>query len=102
MRAYSTNGPTGKWLGGFDTGATVHWTGQYEDDNIEQTGSLKPQMKPERTGGSSTLRLFGGNLAGAEDQRLGYTRPNWVLYLNLPAPATAEVPRVLPRMGARA
>jgi hypothetical protein len=27
-------GPAGTWLAGFDIGATVHYTGQYQDDNI--------------------------------------------------------------------
>lgn len=45
-RAYASafyDGPADTWLAGFDTGATVHYTGQYEDDNIELTGSSKPQ-----------------------------------------------------------
>src|SRR5882724_5604496 len=29
------DGPAGTWLAGFDTGATVHYTGQYQDDNID-------------------------------------------------------------------
>ena len=28
------DGPAGTWLAGFDIGATVHYTGQYQDDNI--------------------------------------------------------------------
>ena len=28
------DGPTDTWLAGFDIGATVHYTGQYQDDNI--------------------------------------------------------------------
>ena len=46
-RAYVSlfyDGPVDTWLAGFDAGATVHWTGQYEDDNIDLTGSSKPQM----------------------------------------------------------
>ena len=34
-RAYASafyDGPTDTWLAGFDIGATVHYTGQYEDD----------------------------------------------------------------------
>ena len=37
-RAYASlfyDGPADTWLAGFDTGATVHYTGQYEDDNIK-------------------------------------------------------------------
>jgi len=46
-RAYASlfyDGPADTWLAGLDTGATVHYTGQYEDDNIDLTGSTKPQM----------------------------------------------------------
>src|SRR4029078_8647856 len=46
-RAYASafyDGPANTWLAGFDTGATVHYTGQYEDDNINLTESSKPQM----------------------------------------------------------
>src|SRR5206468_7208195 len=46
IRAFASafyDGPTDTWLRGFDIGATVHYTGQYEDDNIELTGSSKPQ-----------------------------------------------------------
>ena len=32
------DGPANTWLAGFDAGATVHITGQYEDDNILLTG----------------------------------------------------------------
>ena len=28
------DGPADTWLAGFDIGATVHYTGQYQDDNI--------------------------------------------------------------------
>src|SRR6185437_7942801 len=38
------DGPANTWLAGFDVGATVHYTGQYEDNNIFLTGSSKPQM----------------------------------------------------------
>jgi outer membrane receptor protein involved in Fe transport len=46
-RAYASlfyNGPAETWLAGFDIGATVHYPGQYKDDNIDLTGSPKPQM----------------------------------------------------------
>src|SRR4029077_19611473 len=41
-RAYASvfyDGPADTWLAGFDTGATIHYTGQYEDANIDLTGS---------------------------------------------------------------
>ena len=46
-RAYASifyDGPADTWLAGFDVGATVHYTGQYEDNNILLTQSSKPQM----------------------------------------------------------
>jgi iron complex outermembrane recepter protein len=43
------DGPVDTWMQGFDTGAVVHWIGQYEDDNVSLTGSTKFQMP--RTGG---------------------------------------------------
>jgi outer membrane receptor protein involved in Fe transport len=46
-RAYASvfyDGPADTWLAGFDTGATLHYTGQYEDLNVLLTGSTKPQM----------------------------------------------------------
>ncbi len=38
------DGPADTWLAGLDVGAVVHYTGQYEDDNVGLTGSPKPQM----------------------------------------------------------
>jgi outer membrane receptor protein involved in Fe transport len=46
-RAYVStfyDGPTNTWLAGLDIGATLHYTGQYEDDNIELVGAPKPQQ----------------------------------------------------------
>jgi iron complex outermembrane receptor protein len=46
-RAYASvfyDGPADTWLAGFDAGATVHYTGQYEDLNIFLTESSKAQM----------------------------------------------------------
>jgi outer membrane receptor protein involved in Fe transport len=45
-RAYASvfyDGPEDTWLAGFDAGATVHYTGQYEDLNGFLTGSSKAQ-----------------------------------------------------------
>jgi iron complex outermembrane receptor protein len=65
------DGPANTWLAGFDTGATVHYTGQYQDDNILLIGNgLKPRKVREWT----TLDLIAS-----------YT-------FNLPSPGTAQVP----------
>jgi outer membrane receptor protein involved in Fe transport len=37
------DGPADTWVQGLDVGAVVHYTGQYEDDNVSLTGSPKPQ-----------------------------------------------------------
>ena len=58
-RAYASlfyDGPTGTWLGGFEMGATVHATGQYEDANLFLAGSSKPQMPI--TGGPNTPSIW--------------------------------------------
>jgi hypothetical protein len=36
-------------MAGLDVGAVVHYTGQYEDDNVSLTGS--PKVNMPRTGG---------------------------------------------------
>jgi len=84
-RAYASlfyDGPADTWLAGFDTGATVHYTGQYEDDNINLTGSSKPQMP--RTG-PLPWRARKVSEWIALDLIASYT-------FNLPPPAAAEVP----------
>jgi outer membrane receptor protein involved in Fe transport len=53
------DGPADTWLSGLDVGAVVHWTGQYEDDNVSLTGSPKFQMP--RTGGPGLPLYEPGN-----------------------------------------
>jgi iron complex outermembrane receptor protein len=38
------DGPTDTWMQGLDVGAVVHYTGQYEDDNVRLTRSPKLNM----------------------------------------------------------
>ena len=65
------DGPANTWLAGFDFGATVHYTGQYQDDNIDLVPfGLKPRKVREWT----TLDLIAS-----------YT-------FNLASPAAAQVP----------
>src|SRR4029079_1403056 len=84
-RAYASlfyDGPTDTWLAGFDAGATVHYTGQYEDDNIGLTGSLKPQ---EPRSGPKPWRARKISDWVTLDLIASYT-------FNLPPPASAAVP----------
>jgi iron complex outermembrane receptor protein len=76
------DGPADTWLQGLDIGAVVHYTGQYEDDNVSLTGSPKPQMprsgfKPWRARKVREWITF--------DLIASYT-------FNLPPPAPAPVP----------
>jgi iron complex outermembrane recepter protein len=65
------DGPAGSWLAGFDVGATVHYTGQYQDNNLLVAGPVLARKIREWT----TLDLIAS-----------YT-------FNLPAPMTQqEVP----------
>jgi iron complex outermembrane receptor protein len=44
------DGPADTWLAGFDVGATVHYTGQYQDDNIDLIAfGFKPRKVREWT-----------------------------------------------------
>jgi iron complex outermembrane recepter protein len=80
------DGPADTWAAGLDVGAVVHWTGQYEDDNISLTGASKPQQP--RSGGFPAfgeLRARKVSALTTLDLILNYT-------FNLPPPAPAEVP----------
>src|SRR5438874_6366683 len=64
------DGPADTWLAGFDFGATVHYTGQYQDDNI----NLGPAGKARKVREWTTLDLIASYA------------------FNLPPPAAAQVP----------
>jgi iron complex outermembrane receptor protein len=83
------DGPNDTWMQGFDTGAIVHWIGQYNDDNVSLTGSTKLNMP--RTGGP------GGNAAPfpfrARKVATWTTLDLIASYtFNRPPPAAAQVP----------
>jgi len=50
------DGPVDTWMRGFDTGAVVHWVGQYNDDNLSLTGS--PKLNMPVTGGPNTPSIW--------------------------------------------
>jgi outer membrane receptor protein involved in Fe transport len=83
------DGPADTWLQGLDIGAVVHYTGQYEDDNVSLT--LSPKVNMPRTGGpgsNAAVFPFRARKVAAWttlDLILNYT-------FNLPPPAPAEVP----------
>jgi iron complex outermembrane receptor protein len=80
------DGPADTWLGGFDFGATVHWTGQYEDDNLDLVSNSRPQTP-------RTDHLTG--LTGPKARKIAaWTTLDLIASytFNLPPPAPAEVP----------
>ena len=84
-RAYASlfyDGPADTWLAGFDAGATVHYTGQYEDLNSFLTQSSKPQ---EPRSGPFPWRARKIREWVTLDLIASYT-------FNLPPPASAAVP----------
>jgi outer membrane receptor protein involved in Fe transport len=83
------DGPADTWLAGLDGGAIVHYTGQYEDDNVTLTQSPKRNMP--RTGGP-------GNNAASFPFRARKVAA-WITLdliasytFNLPSPAAAPLP----------
>ena len=82
------DGPNDTWMQGFDTGAIVHWIGQYNDDNVSLTGSTKLNMPV--TGGPNNPSDFPFRARKVAawttlDLIASYT-------FNLPRPVPAEVP----------
>jgi iron complex outermembrane receptor protein len=76
------DGPADTWMQGLDVGAVVHYTGQYEDDNLTLTGSFKPQTPRS---GPLPWRARKVREWVTLDLIASYT-------FNLPPPAPAEVP----------
>ena len=82
------DGPADAWMQGLDIGAVVHYTGQYEDDNLFLTSDpLTGQFSKPQTPRSGPL-----SLARAESAGVDYAGSDCVLYVQLPPPAPAEVP----------
>jgi iron complex outermembrane recepter protein len=83
------DGPADTWMQGLDIGAVVHYTGQYEDENVSLTGSLKVNMPrtggPGRNAASFPFRARKVAAWTTLDLIASYT-------FNLPPPAAAEVP----------
>jgi outer membrane receptor protein involved in Fe transport len=86
------DGPADTWLQGLDVGAVVHYTGQYEDDNVSLTESVFPYMPPkpqtprtDPTTGNDSVRARKVRDWITLDLIASYT-------FNLPPPAPAEVP----------
>jgi iron complex outermembrane receptor protein len=80
------DGAADTWMQGFDTGAVVHWIGQYEDDNVSLTGSTK--LNEPISGGFPDFGEIRARKVSAWttlDLILNYT-------FSLPPPAPAEVP----------
>jgi outer membrane receptor protein involved in Fe transport len=86
------DGPADTWMQGLDVGAVVHYTGQYEDDNVSLTGSAPPFVLPkpqtprtDPTTGKDSIRARKVSAWTTLDLIASYT-------FNLAPPAPAEVP----------
>jgi len=80
------DGPADTWLAGLDVGAVVHYTGQYEDDNLSLTTDFSTFAKPQTPrSGPRPWRARKVAAWTTLDLILNYT-------FNLPPPAPAEVP----------
>src|SRR5262245_4710795 len=82
------DGPADTWMQGLDVGAVVHYTGQYEDDNVSVTsafGILAPPKPQTPTSGPLPWRARKVREWITLDLIASYT-------FNLPPPAPAEVP----------
>ena len=81
------DGPADTWMQGVDVGAVVHYTGQYEDDNLSLTQSPFGEFSKPQTprSGFRPWRARKVSAWTTLDLILNYT-------FNLPSPAPAEVP----------
>jgi outer membrane receptor protein involved in Fe transport len=81
------DGPADTWMQGVDVGAVVHYTGQYEDDNLSLTTNLgNADTKPQTPrSGPFPWRARKVREWTTLDLIASYT-------FNLPPPAPAEVP----------
>jgi hypothetical protein len=82
------DGPANTWLGGFDAGATFHWTSAYADDNFDvirgltQIGTVNSQTRAAK-----------GKEPFVHNVNDWYTLDLIASYkFNLPRPAAAQVP----------
>jgi outer membrane receptor protein involved in Fe transport len=72
-------------MGGLDVGAVVHYTGQYEDDNVDVTGNKPQTPRTDPVTGQDAIGVRKISEWITLDLILNYT-------FNFPAPAPAEVP----------
>ena len=82
------DGPADTWMQGVDVGAVIHYTGQYEDDNVSLTsafGSFEPPKPQTPRSGPLPWRARKVREWITLDLIASYT-------FNLPPPASAEVP----------
>ena len=92
------DGPANTWMAGFDVGAIVHWTSQYNDDNIELAGGKPqtPSIIPAGGSYSQGNQIFGpGQQSPAARKVREWTTLDLIASytFNLPAPtAQQEVP----------
>ncbi len=85
------DGPADTWMQGLDIGAVVHYTGQYEDDNVSLTVA---KVHSAWESPSHKRREVASRCLGARGKWREWTTLDLIcIYtFNLPPPAPAEVP----------
>ena len=81
------DGPTDTWMQGLDVDAIVHYTGQYEDDNL----SL-PKCMVWGILQATNAEKWASSLARAESARVDYAGSDCVLHVQSATACTAQVP----------
>jgi hypothetical protein len=86
------DGPAESWMQGLDIGSVVHYTGQYEDDNLS-LGTLFPSFVPPKPQTPRTEPITGEESKRARKVREWITLDLIASYtFNLPPPTAAQVP----------
>ena len=70
------DGPTETWMQGLDVGAVVHYTGQYEDDNLSLTAKSVWGILQ-----ATNAEKWASFLARAESAGVDYARSDYVLHV---------------------
>ena len=77
------DGPADTWMQGLDVGAVVHYTGQYEDDNLSLTRSLSGEFVQ-----ATNAEKWASSLARAESAGMDYAGSDRVVHVQSATPSS--------------
>ena len=90
------DGPADTWMQGLDVGAVVHYTGQYEDDNVGLTQTAFGNCLQ-----ATNAEKWAFALARAESAGVDYARSDCVVHVQPAAACSGARCLALPRMAVR-